>query len=240
MRLSERVRKAGAGLAVALFVLPSLACGSIDLPVTLALEDPSAITIEIPIFPPPDDMETTTLVGGVETNISADVGILTLLGLLVGQALPADITVNDIAIAGTELVIGGFLPTGTICVALDEADPGGGMAYLNVLLGMAAFQLDLNSVIYLTNPVVAPILGGPLPFQASIDTMAPLKLSDLLGLLAGGSGGLSLTQTIDTNLPPDTPVIGPAGISATLTLSSADALPSDLLLDECAAFLADL
>jgi hypothetical protein len=109
---------------------------------------------------------------------------------------------------------------------------------INALLGVAQFNIDLNTEIWVTDPALLGVVGGPLPFTATIDATAPLSLGDLLNLAAGGTGGLSLTQQIDTTLPPETPVIGAAQISATLTLSSADTLPSDPMLDDCDAFFA--
>jgi hypothetical protein len=221
--------------------LPLVACGDIVIPQTLVLEEPSDITIEIDIFSPPYDMAQTSLVGGISSTITASLGFLELLGVLVGKSIVADVSVDEIAIAGTEIVIGGLLPTGTLCVDIDGANPGGGQALINPLVGVAQFIVDLNTIVYLTHPVVGPALGGSFPFTASIDDVAPLSLGDLIGLALGGSGGgLSLTQEIATQLPPDTPVIGPANVTATLTLATADAIPSDPLLDECAAFLATL
>ncbi len=237
--MSKRLVRLNLVALLAVFVLPSLACGNIVLPQVLAVEEPSEITLSLPIFPPPFDMETTSLSGGVETTITANLGFFELLGIFVGQALPANIDVDNIAIAGTEFLIAGGLPTGTICVTLDESLPGGGQALLNPLLGVAQFMLDLNTLILITDPFLGGALGGGgLPFGASIDAITPLSIGDLLGLIAGGAGGLSLTQDIETTLPADTPIIGPATVTATLTLSSADTLPSNALLDECEAFLA--
>ncbi|MDJ0787693.1 MAG: hypothetical protein QNK05_12860 [Myxococcota bacterium] len=224
-------------LAVAAIALPAIACGQIDIPLTLVLEDPSDITINIPIFPPPNDQASTFLVGGIDTNITADLGFFELLAVLLGQALQADVDINDVAIAGTPLLIGGFLDTGTVCVDPDPVlGAGGGEAQLNVLLGVAAFDIDINTLLTVADPLVNSLLGGGLPFAAGVDTTTTFTIGDLIGLaLGGGGGGLALTQEISTTLPPDTPVIGAAEVSAVLTLATSDAIPSDPLLDECAA-----
>lgn len=238
--MSDRLRRQLLVLLLVGGVLPSIACGTVVIPTTLALESPSEITIAIPIFPPPYDQETTSLVGGVETTITTELGLLELLGITIGIALPADISVDDILIAGTEIVIGGLLPTGTLCVALDPDLPGGGSALINPLLGVAEFNIALNTLIHITDPGLGGVLGGALPFGAAINAVTPLSLGDLLDLMAGGTGGLSLTQEIDTTLPPDTPVIGPSQVTATLTLATTETFPSDPLLDECEAYLAGL
>jgi hypothetical protein len=221
-----------------LAVLPAFACGDIELDVDLALEDPSQIDITIPLLPAPNNVKTTFLVGGIESTITTHLGLIELIAASLGQALPANIAIDDIRIAGTEFDILGLLFTGTLCVRPDPLTPSGGTAMINALLGVAQFNIDLNTEIWVTDPALLGVVGGPLPFTATIDATAPLSLGDLLNLAAGGTGGLSLTQQIDTTLPPDTPVIGAAQISATLTLSSADALPSDPMLDECDAFFA--
>lgn len=225
-------------LALSVLAFPIMACGNLDIPLTLVLEDPSDITIGIPVFPPPFDEVSTQLVGGIDTNVSADLGLFQILGVLIGQPLNADVDINEIAIAGTPLLIGGFLDTGTVCAGEDPVlGPGGGSAALNILLGNAAFNVDVNTQITVADPGVNALLGGGLPFGASINTVTTLTIGDLLGLVlgGGGAGGLSLSQEISTTLPPDTPVIGAAEISALLTLTTGDALPSDPLLDECAA-----
>jgi hypothetical protein len=220
-----------------LFVLPLMACGDVVIPQTLVLEQPSEISLTVDVIDPPETY-TTSLVGGIESTITASLGLFEVLGALVGVPLVADVSVDNIAIAGTEINFLGLLPTGTICVSLDELNPGGGEAYINPLLGVAQFLIDLNTVISITNEVVGGILGGPLPFAATIDSIVPLTLGDLIGLILGDSGGISLTQEIDTTIPEDVAIIGGAPISATLTLASADALPSgNALLEECDAFL---
>jgi len=236
----SRARRNVQILVLTLAILPAFACGTVVIPTTLALEDPSIINITIPIGPPEEQLKTSSLVGGVETTITTELGLLELIKVSLGKALPADIAIDDIRIAGTGFDILGLLFTGTLCVEPDPALPGGGTAMINVLLGVAEFDIALNTLIWVTDPSLGGVVGGPLPFGATIDEMVPLSIGDLLDLIGGGSGGLSLTQEISTTLPPDTPVIGPAEVSATLTLSSTDTFPSDPLLDECEAFFASM
>lgn len=239
--MSQRIRQATIGLLLSVFVLPSLACGTIELPIDLALEQPSEIVIDVSaLFEPPFDLLGTSLVGGVETTITAHLGLLDFIAITLGQALPADIAVDDIRIAGTPLLIGGVLSTGTLCVAPDPLIESGGTAMLNILLGAAEFDLTLASLIYITDPFIGPLVGGAFPFAADINAITPLSIGDLLALATGTGGGLVLTQEINTVLPPDTPIIGAAGVSATLSLGTTDVFPSDPLLDECDVFLAGL
>lgn len=207
-------------------------CGNITLPVNLALEQPSELNLTLG-----DTVATTTLVGGVATTIEADLGLLKLLGALVGQAIPADIAVDDLLIAGTNIAIfGGALNTGTICLYQDPLIPSGGDAAFNMLLGSAAFNLTLNALIALTDPVLGPGIG-PQAFNQAISAVAPLSLTDMLAILGGSGGGLALTQEIDTVFGP-VPLLGEIHAQGSLTLASADVLPSDPLLDDCNDYLA--
>jgi hypothetical protein len=205
----------------------------------LVLEQPSEMTLELPIMPPPYDFETTSLVGGVQTTITTKLGLLQLLGAFAGKAIPADIAVDDVLIAGTEIVIGGSLPLGTLCVVQDPLNPSAGMAYLNPLLGVAEFDMALNTMFHATDPYTGPLLGGPVPFVQEVSAITPLSIGDMLDLLGGGGGGLSLSQPVEAELGP-MPLFGIINISGTLTLATADAQPSDPLLDECEAYLAGL
>jgi hypothetical protein len=209
------------------------------IPIDLALEEPSVLTLELPIFPPPFNEESTTLVGGVQTTIVADIGLLELLGALIGKAIPADIQIDDILIAGTEILIGGGLPTGPICLFQDPDLASGGSAALNPLLGVAAFSMTLNTRLGVTDPFLASLIGEPAPFTQVVDATVPLSIGDLLALLAGGGSGIALTQEIDAEFGP-VPIIGIIHVTGTLTLASTDTPPSDPLLDTCAAFIAGL
>jgi hypothetical protein len=231
-----------AKLLVALFslaVVPSIGCGEIELPVDLVLEQPSDLTLELPIFPPPFNEETTSLVGGVQTTIIADIGLLELLGALIGKAIPADIEVDDILIAGTEILIGGGLPTGAVCLFQDPDLASGGIASLNPLLGVAAFDMTLNTKLGVTDPLLAGLIGDPAPFAQVISAIVPLSIGDLLTIVGGGDSGIALTQEIDAEFGP-VPVLGVIHVSGSLTLASSDEPASDPLLDTCTAFIAGL
>ena len=223
----------------ALTVVPSFGCGVIELPVDLVLEEPSDLTLGFPSFPPPFDQETTSLVGGVQTTIVANVGLLQLLGALVGKAIPADIEIDDILIAGSEILIAGAIPTGTVCLFQDPGLASGGSAQLNLLLGVAAFDMELNTRLGVTNPGLAGLLGEPAPFTQIVSAVVPLSIGDLLTIVAGGDSGIAITQEIDAEFGP-VPILGTIQITGALTLVSSDTPPSDPLLDTCTAFIAGL
>lgn len=226
-------------LLFAVSVVPSIGCGEIELPIDLVLEEPSDLTLGFPSFPPPFDQETTSLVGGVQTTIIADLGLLQLLGALVGKAIPADIVIDDILIAGTEILIAGAIPTGTVCLFQDPLLDSGGAASLNLLLGVAAFDMTLNTRLAITDPGLAALIGEPAPFAQVVSAVVPLSIGDMLTMLGGGDSGLSLTQEIDAEFGP-VPILGTIAVTGSLTLASSDTPASDPLLDTCAAFVAGL
>lgn len=219
---------------LALGVAPSIGCGQIELPVTLALEQPSDLTIEVAITDPPIEA-TTNLVGGVETTIVTNIGLKELLGALIGKAIPADIAIDDILIAGSEFDIGGLL-TDTICLFQDPAVPSEGAASFNLLLGVAGFDMTLNTKLGITDPFLDALLGGAQPFQQVISATVPVSLSDMLALISGGGAGLSISQDIDAQF--DTGILGPIHVTGTLTLASTDTFPTGALIDDCVAYIA--
>jgi hypothetical protein len=222
-------------LLAALFA-GSFGCGQIEVPLNLALAGDSAIDLYMPLFPPPHDTAHSDLVGGVETTAIVD---LDPFALIDPDGIAAAIQVDDLLIAGTPILIGGALSTGTICGNLDPESPSGGIALIQPFRHQMDVQMTLGTVISVTNPALSVFLPGGLPFPAEIDTTIPITLSDLfdlfLGLLFGGGGlsGLELTQEISATLPDDIPLLAGSEISATLTLVSAEEIPADPLLADC-------
>lgn len=223
-------------LLAALFTL-NTACGQIDLPLTLGLQGENSISIRIPIFPPGQDVYSSTLVGGADATVTLD---LNPFHLFSPDGLVALLAIDRVRIAGTDIDIAG-LHTGTLCIYDDLGNPGGGIAYLRPLRQEADFLLSFNTFIAVTDPFIRQFLGDPLPFEAEIDTTVPVTLSDLVGLLLGGGsgGGLELSQEISTTLPP-LPLFGEMEATAQLTLATVEEFPTDPMLDECEDFLAGL
>ena len=111
------------GLLATLLGSGSIGCGSIDIPVDLALVGDNTISIEAEGSPP----LATTLVGGVETTISANLGLFSLLN---PNGIMAGITVDDLLFAGENIpILGGLLNTGTLCIEQNLDNPGGGSAH---------------------------------------------------------------------------------------------------------------
>lgn len=222
------------GLLATLLGSGSVGCGDIEIPLDLALVGDNTISIEQAGSPP----LSTTLVGGVETTIVADIGILSLLN---PNGIAAAISVDDLLIAGENIpVLGGIINTGTLCIEQNLDNPGGGMAHLRIFQGEADFMLALNTIIRGTDPGFVALLDtlgiSGLPFDTVVDVQdVPLSFGDLIGLAfgGGGGGGLELTQEISTTLPADIPFFGGADVTALLTLATVDEIPADPLLADC-------
>ncbi len=223
----------------AALLLPCLwlltACGRIEVPVFLNLDPAAANTLELGL--PDGSAVSSDLSGGVATTL-----ILDTHRLLTWKGVFATIRVDDVRIAGSSLLFFGAIPSGTLCLAPDPALASGGFAFLRPLRGEGSFQLTLETLAYLTDPVLAAAFP-PLPFSAAIDDEVPLTISDLLAIVAGDlgvDGGLTIQQTLVSTLPPDTPLVGGSDVTVTATLTSASAEATGPLLDECDAFLAAL
>jgi len=223
------------GLLATLLGSGSVGCGDIDIPIDLGLVGDNSITITAPSSPP----LSTSLVGGVETTISVDIGLFSLLN---PNGIMAGIAVDDLLFAGTNIpILGGLLNTGTVCVEQNLDNPGGGTAHMRIFQGSADFLMALNTLIRGTDPGFVALLdslgfGTGFPFDTVVDVQdVPLSFGDLFGLLlgGGGSGGLELSQDISTTLPPEIPFFGGATVDASLTLATVDQIPADPLLADC-------
>jgi hypothetical protein len=224
-------------LLCALFAATGIGCGEIELPINLALVGDNTFSLEIVGFPPPNNVFTSTLVGGAEATVVVD---LNPFELFTPQGLAAAILVDRVLIAGTDIDIFG-LHTGTVCVFDDVDNPGGGFAFLRPIHGNADFTLTLNTLISPTDPFILGLFPEPLEFSAAIDETVPLTLADLLGLLLGGGGsggGLELSQELTATIPPSVPLLANSIITADVTLATTETFPVDPLLDDCEAFLA--
>ena len=237
VRKGKRSMQLGATLkAASLVVVSSLAigCGSIDIAQNLALVGDNLITIRLPDLQPPLNEVSTSVEGGVATTISVDLADLFSLG-----GIPAGISVDELNIAGEKIVIvPNVLETGRICLGQDANNPGGGMALIRPFAGVLGLTLALNTVIQVEDGI--NLAGLPaLEFGAVVEDEVPISLAELLGLfLGGGGGGLEVTQTISDTLPPGIPLFGGAEIEASLTLASADSLPTSPTLTFCEGFVA--
>jgi hypothetical protein len=223
------------GLLATMLGSGSVGCGDIDIPLDLALVGDNTISITQEGSPP----LSTSLVGGVQTTVSVDIGLFSLLN---PNGIMAGIAVDDILFAGENIpVLGGIINTGTLCIEQNQDNPGGGSAHMRIFQGQADFLLALNTTIRGTDPGFIALLDtlgfDSLPFDTVVDVQdVPLSFADLLGLLFGGSGsgGLELNQQISTTLPPELPFFGGATVEADLTLATVDEIPIDPLMLDCA------
>jgi hypothetical protein len=223
-------------LAAALFTV-NAGCGQIELPVSFALQGDNTITLEVPFFPPGQNIFESTLIGGADATISID---LNPFILLTKDGLAAFISLDLVRIAGTDINLFG-LHTGTVCIYDDPDNPGGGIAHLRPLHQEADFDIAFNTLISPTNPQLLALFADPLPFQAEVSTTTTVTLTDLFGLLIGSSGsGIELSQQLVTTLPEDIPFFANSIVTADLTLATAEAIPSDPMLDFCEDFIAGL
>lgn len=221
---------------VAALASVGLGCGSLDFPLTLALDGDNDITIDVYVLGSPTGIVAgTSLEGGVDLTMST-----TLADLFDPHGILAMVTVDDVLIAGPSFELLGQT-TGTVCVN-DVPDSGGGTALLRLFQGEAEFNVVLDTVIQTLGDLGSALPDG-LPFSTALEASTPFTLGDLLDLVFGGGGGISVSQEISTTImgPGDgssiLDLIDGSPITATLTLVSADAIPDSLLIDECVAAL---
>jgi hypothetical protein len=216
------------------FAASQVACGQIEVPMTLAL-DSSQSSISLSLQPAGLPLGTTELEGGVSTLMTMDIGLIEILFHLPFSGI---IEVTDLLFGGTSINILGT-PTGTLCTIVDESAPGGGTVLVDIFDGMIDFDMVLGTAILPTNPAILALIPDGFAFEFAFSDSAELSLVDLLGLAFGNAdGGLALTQTFSDVI--EVIVLGnplQIGIDGQVTLATANEFPSGLLLDECDAFL---
>jgi hypothetical protein len=214
----------------------SIGCSAIDVPLSLAVEEPSGLSIHLIVLGNDTGIETgTTLVGGADMTIS-----ISLTNLFSPGGILAMVSIDDIRMAGPSFVLVGK-QTGTLCIS-EVPDSGGGTALVRLLHGEAQFDIVFDTVIHPLGPLGANIPDG-FSFAAPLQATVPITLGDLLDLFFGTPGSLRLSQTIVTEIegPGDNSslldLIDGSPVTANITLASAEAIPDDEggLLDECAA-----
>jgi hypothetical protein len=222
-----------------LLALPAFGCGRIEIPVTFGLVGDNTITMEVPFFPPGQNVFGTTLVGGADATVDIDLSLTNLLNLLLSpDGLAAAVTIDRINIAGGNIDLFG-LHTGTICTYADPDVASGGLAFLRTVQNEADFHITMNTLIAVTDPFLLDLFPDPLPFPAQIDQEhVPVTLVDMLNLLAGKGADIEVHQVIEAQLPEDLAILGGSIITADVTLKTVEDFPVDPSLDFCEAFLA--
>lgn len=178
----------------------------------------------------------SSFVGGIDSTVEIKISFF---DLLFGLPFDGTVTINDLLIAGTAIIIpiGPGLSTGTLCVSpVDPDDPGGGTIEIDLKHRKLTMQVTSLTGIQVTDPVLGPIVGV-LEFPVEVESVSPVSLLDLLGALGGGSLPLDISQEIDFVIDDPTSPFNGAIVTGVINLAQADAFPSDPLLDDCLAFL---
>ena len=228
-------------VALALVTGGSVGCGVIEAPMTLALEEGSAMDVILnPDSPNPLNWGTVELEGGVETLMTAE---FSLWDILFKRPVLGTLEVTDLLFAGTPFAIFG-LSTEEVCTFQDPANPGGGTVLIDIFdhqINNASLQfvMDLASRIKIGNPQLSGAVPEGLPLVLSVDSEADLSLTEMLSLLSGNAeGGLTVTQPLDERITVN--VLGVnlnLGVVGALTLSTVNEFPTGPLLDDCIALL---
>jgi hypothetical protein len=233
------MRKLMMTLAVSALAMSSVAC-SLNVEQIMAVQPGSAFTIAT--VTPIASSANQNLEGGAVMNIDI---FISLFDLFLGD-FEGDITVGEVLIAAPGFPFLGFtgIPTGIICVAPEEGNPGGGTFEANLFLKRATFDVALNTEAIFGSTLVSNLLGGALPFPFALESTIPFKLSDALGLFSGSSD-LTITQPVSQPIdlttaggPPFGGIHVTGSITGSISLSSADAFPTSPLLDDCIELLA--
>ncbi|MGH0030719.1 MAG: hypothetical protein ACQGVC_13070 [Myxococcota bacterium] len=223
-------------LALIVVAAHSVAC-SLSIEQILEVQDGSELTIGILDLPP----DVLPLEGGTVMNIDVSIG---LFDLILGN-IDGTVAVDELLIAAPPFDVLGIpaLNTGEVCVVPEAGNPGGGTFDANIYAGTADFDVAINTIALIGNPVLAAALpGGGFPFPFNLQSSVPFGLGEMLGLLTG-AGGFDVSQTIDESIDIDIDGPGPqpplpAHVGGQISLSSTDAFPTSPLLDDCIALLA--
>jgi hypothetical protein len=180
----------------------------------------------------PDGPVGTELVGGVLTTLRYDP-----TSLLLNRRVVADVSIDEIRIAGASFVpVPAFptLQTGTICVTTDPSTPSGGTLTLPVLRP-PHIAADMHTLTFLTSPLGTLFPEGiPLTAHVEDDMQVDLR-AFLLNLTAGP---IAVDTAASGVIPPDVLFLGGLPFSLQVKIVNSLGPPSHPLLDECAAFLA--
>ena len=219
---------------LAVFAATQVACGQIEVPMTLAL-DSSQSSISLSLQPAGLPLGTTELEGGVSTLMTMDIGLIEILFHLPFSGV---IEVGDLLFGGSSINIFGS-PTGTLCTVVDESSPGGGTVLADIFDGTIDFDMALGTLILPTDPGILVLIPDGFAFEFAFSDSADLSLIDLLGLAFGNAdGGLTVQQSFSEVI--EVLILGnplQIGIDGQVTMATANEFPSGLLLDECDAFL---
>lgn len=227
--MQRRLRLLLTALVVAV-ATGSFGC-NLSIDQTLALEEGSALEIEVPAGS--GTVAVASLEGGTVFNIDIAIGFF---DILFGN-IDGDVSVGEILFASNGFNLLG-IDTQELCVVPDPADPGGGSFAADIFGGSATFDVSINTRGLVGNPALAAAIPDGFAFPFNLQSTVPLTLADMIGLLTGG-GGLSVSQELDETFDAQVgPITVPLHIGGELALGSADAFPTSPLLDACLAIIA--
>lgn len=223
------------------FASGTVACGVIEAPAILALDEGSQMEVIVnPDTPNPLPVGTIGLEGGAVTLMTVEIG---LFDLLFGQPIDGTVEVTDLLFAGTPFSLFGF-PTGAVCTIPDPNSDSSGTVSIDIFdhqLNNASvdFAMDLAAAIVVENPDLSGPFPDGLPLSLEVDSSADLTLAELIGLISGNAEGtLTISQPVSERF--DVKVLGltiPLGVEGLLTLTTVNAFPTGPLLDDCIEFL---
>jgi hypothetical protein len=236
------LKKAAQGLCVALFASLTVACGAIEVPMTLAFDDEADNNIGVTVYL--DEvggsvlMEMdTALTGYLQTNMVVEIDVI---AWLLQQGILTTIEITDLLFAGTEMLILGQWSE-EVCIVLNEEDPGGGTAFIDIFAGRIAFLMTLSTQMLIGNEQLSAAIPDGFPFSTEMAAETDMDLWTMLGLMLGLPGSsMSLYQHIEDDIV--IPVLGlelPAHISADMTLMTVTEVPQNDLIQGCIDFLAE-
>lgn len=213
----------------------SVAC-SLQVEQILAVQDGSELTIGILDLPP----DVLALEGGTVMSIDVSIGFF---DLILGN-VDGDVTVDELLIAAPPFNVLGIpaLNTEEVCVVPQDGGAAGGTFEANIWGGTATFDVAIDTIALIGNPILAALLpGGGFAFPFDLESSVPFGLAEALGLLTG-AGGFAVSQPVDMDIQIDIDGPGPqpalpAHIGGQIDLASVDAFPTSPLLDDCIAFL---
>ena len=185
-------------------------------------------------------MGTVDLEGGVETLMTAEIG---LFDLLFKRPVLGTLEVTNLLFAGTPFSLLG-IPTQEVCTIQDPNTASGGSVLIDIFdhkINNASLQfvMDMATAIKIGNPVLSGAIPDGFPLVLSVDSEADLSLAEMISLISGDAeGGLTITQELDEQFVVN--VLGldlSMGVTGELTLTTVNEFPTGLLLDDCIALL---
>jgi hypothetical protein len=230
------LKKAAQGLLLAIFASSTIACGAIEVPMTLAFDDEvdNGISVEIPAIA--TTLETA-LTGYLSTTMVVNIDVWAWIKQ---QGVLTTIEITDLLFAGEEFLILGQ-PSEEVCVVLNEADPGGGTAFIDIFAGKIAFMMTLSTNMLIGNEALSGAIPDGFPFATEMAADTDFNLVSMVLMLLGVEGqGMTLGQHIEDDVL--IPILGmelPAHITADMTLTTVNQPPTNELIEGCLAFLAE-